>query len=1734
MASLKFDITGDNSNVLEAFKGVQDGVRQTQQAVEASGSSIDDFIGKIKSIGAISLAGISANSFVKTMAKTRGEFQQLEVSFTTMLGSEEKAMELMNQLTKTAAETPFDMLGITEGAKKLLAYGTAAEDVNETIRRLGDIAAGLSIDLGSLVRQFGKVQASGQMTSIVFRQLRAMGIPIVQEITEKYNISAQEVSKYIAQGKITAEDFKDIIWNMTSEGSKFGGLMEKQAKTIPGIIRNIEDGIDIMFNTIGKSTEGIMTDTLLGVKSIVENWEKVGAAILAAAETIGIYKAAMLAVSTMRSVSANVGYNAEIMALEEIIPLKKEENLTELEQAVAEGKLTQAKAEKITALRAEAAAYVQELETKALAAKAAFDEASTTTAQIALDLEAAQVKVAACEEKYSAAVASGEATAIETAELELNTAASTENNIAKELEAARARQATLAKEMETTAERANTAATTLNTASTVKDTAAKGLWAQVMAAATRAQNALNASMLGSPLFWIAAAITAVTYGIYKLVTAETAHEKAVRKTNEAWEEFNKKVDERKSKIDSLLRVIKDETATEYQQAESYEELTQIAPRLTEEYSQQELALMDLEKAQKAVNEEMDNLKFDEVKEKVEECKKKIDELTDAYNKYVQANAANATTAYAQGLLSSIKVAETEYDVWYQKLFKMKKLQDEIFEQNKPIEVRLEEAKENEKVRKEIFEFYEEAMRLTKELQESNDEVNYDEAKENLEDFIKRTETELDELRREEKQNPMDMSLRLKEEEKTKVLNSIIQMRNSLVMGGFTTIPFTFSLNYDAAKDSVNEAADKVAALIGGDEKKPTLQEAINEAQEVYANAVKNLDEITRNKNKYDADTYKKAVTEEANARKALKDLGVDVGSKSTKAISKDVTKDTEAYKKLIKDQEKERERLITDTELATRQARINAMEESNERTLEQIRLDFDKEKEELERQYEDLKTKKLEDEKRLWEANPQNEGKKFDENRVDLSYTEAETMWYEARILEIQKEREQAERELTEDAAQAMRDYLIEYGTYQEKRLAIAEDYAEKIRKAQTEGERLTLEKQKESDLYQVEFDALTQKIDWQGVFGSFSGMLGTQLKELLDQLRQYIKTPEFRKMGATDQQTIYDAIERLKEVTPGGEGTLNFKALQDQMDNLGKAINELQEAEINQKEALDNLRKAQEEYENALASGDKDQITAAQNRLSTATQIQQRADERYEQASMDVQGMSEDLKRTQEDTVDGMSLFADGLDDLTSNSLSTVFNGFKSMMTGLSKLNLSGKLGEKINNLTGQLAGIIGEVIDTVLSILDVLSDGIGPIISNIIDSLLGAINGLLDDVLKGKFVKEIGDSLVTGVGGILNTITFGGFSSWFGMSSSDKRLEEDMERLADANDDLQNAIEELTDVMKDSAVAEASDIYEQQIAYLEAQEANTKELMQRAGAAYGSSHSSNYRIDKTMNKDDWERISDIVGESVTSATEFFDLTSEQMYNVFLNATDLYSKIKNVADDGYKDAAQYMDTYIEYWKQYEELAEGLQEKLTSTSFDSVRDSFKDLIMDMEKDADDFSEAFEEMMQEAMVESLMTEKYDTLIKQWYDEFAEAMDDDAILSPEEQENLRQEWNDLITQARNEVEQMYDTLGWDKTAGTQSASTKGFQAMGQDTAEELNGRFTALQIAGENIYQQMLLAVAALNTLVSFDTGKNTQVTEIRNMMIVTNSYLEDMVKYAKLSYTDVCQKLDAIQLNTSRL
>lgn len=302
MAGLHFEITGDNSNLMRKLRETENGVKSTAKEIEKSGESINGLFNKIAKSAAAIGAGFSASQLVRQVVEIRGQFQQLEVAFETMLGSKERANELMAEMTRLAATTPFQLTDVTNGAKQLLAYGESADNIVDTLTMLGNVAAGLSIPLNDLTYLYGTTMTQGRLYAQDFYQFTGRGIPMVRELAKEFGVAESEVKGLVEQGKVGFPEVQKVLRNLTSEGGMFYNLMENQSKTITGQISNLGDSWDTMMNEIGTSTQGIISGAISTVAELVENYETVLQVLKYVIVAYGSYKGALMLVAAAQKI----------------------------------------------------------------------------------------------------------------------------------------------------------------------------------------------------------------------------------------------------------------------------------------------------------------------------------------------------------------------------------------------------------------------------------------------------------------------------------------------------------------------------------------------------------------------------------------------------------------------------------------------------------------------------------------------------------------------------------------------------------------------------------------------------------------------------------------------------------------------------------------------------------------------------------------------------------------------------------------------------------------------------------------------------------------------------------------------------------------------------------------------------------------------------------------------------------------------------------------------------------------------------------------------------------------------------------------------------------------------------------------------------------------------------------------------------------------------------------------
>lgn len=679
----------DNSGLYSGFNQAENRVDQFEAHIKRMGDNITRLTG----IG-FGVAGLKA--FGSEIINVRGEMQLLETSFSVLLGNQAKANAMLSEIKEYNIQSPLSLNGISQGAQLLLGFNVEAEKVMPTLKQLGDISMGDTGRFQSLALAFAQMSAAGKLMGQDLLQMINAGFNPLQEISRNTGKSLNDLRKDMENGSISSQMVADAFASATTEGGKFYGMTEKQAEGIKGLQAKLEGGLIDAFNKVGKSQEGLIVSGYKVSIALVENYQAVGEALTALIATYGVYKAAMVFNTSIDKTVTIMRYEAEIVELTKLLPLKGQEANADLKAAVASGKLTEEKAKQLIALRAEIESRRESIQSKlteeqanlkALYAKrteakealelaraktaAAKDELSNAIIAAQGEVEASlQKKMAIESEKQSRAalrivrlqeqkdtaitqatalkeqsasaekiaaknreIASIQAKIVAAREEEIqhgrnvaaaraeikagvnvatnksiqtltnkvntlseqeNTAAVTHNGLIKQTVAGKVLIKKIATDADTASTQINTAVTNANTTSTNFLAVAKNR------AAVAAKN-LWAAIAPNPYVLAAAAVVALGYGVYKLVTATSTQETAQKALNKVLDEAKQKKDDLSGKTDDLIGIVNSETKTVFDQIEAYQKLQGLYPKYLAGMSRQEFQAMSLTEQQKLLN-----------------------------------------------------------------------------------------------------------------------------------------------------------------------------------------------------------------------------------------------------------------------------------------------------------------------------------------------------------------------------------------------------------------------------------------------------------------------------------------------------------------------------------------------------------------------------------------------------------------------------------------------------------------------------------------------------------------------------------------------------------------------------------------------------------------------------------------------------------------------------------------------------------------------------------------------------------------------------------------------------------------------------------------------------------------------------------------------------------------------------------------------------------------------------
>lgn len=1574
MPSIKFDTIVETAKVVSGFRDIQNAVHQTAERVEKDGKSIDDVISNIQNSMNIAIGGWSIGKFVNQMMQVRGQFQQTGMAFKTMLQSEEKADALMKQLIRTAAVTPFGVEDVTDGAKQLLAFNVAAEDVNKTLIGLGDVAAGMGLNLKDLVMLYGTTIAKGKMDTMDLYQFLNRGIPIADEIAKVMGLDVtnaiKEVQKQIKAGKVTSDIFIQAMQNMTAEGSKFGGLMEAQSKTITGQISNIEDAIEQMFNDLGKSQEGVINTGLGVVSTLVENWETVGKVLMTVVAAYGAYKAAVIAMIAIERVHIAIKSAQAFLALARSVITAKD-------------------------------------------AMALFNlVCSANTLGLVLGVVAAGV---------AAFKLFGDTT--EDASFQTEKFGEESKKATSHVESLLSVVKALGSKSNEEAKKSKVYKDVLQELSTVYDNYGIKL--------TKIKDD------ESNLIEVKDEAIAKSKELVEQIKIESAERNKANAISQANDEYN-----------NTLTNAQEDLVKQLQKSYGNEGLG-ISVKIQDLVSEETFRQLDQLNA-KMQSVQRGSKGYNEVLEQYLSLRKRI---SDSAAKTAEALGKPSDDARI-ALFKYLNVLESARDKYNRQMAAITKAGDAVEEFGD------KNASASERVRA-----------IQHQLQKAGEDVHtlYGRVKEFMENYSNN-----------------DIKFHVKFDAETPAWMKNKSLPELGRLGRF------FSA---LAKDLAN--SNKSGAVISG---KWMSRDEIAQRGYDYTRAADAKQ--TENEDQAKKEAKAKAASEEEAKKNATKAKKAAVDAKKQAEDRK------KAQEELNEDLKQLRQQNIDDD--------ISLMQDGTEKKLAEIKNDYAKRKAEIDKQEADFKKKNKE------------AGKK-----ASLTSAQSDAL-SKARDLATQEYNKKLD-EVNREALTSMRDYLKEYGSLYQQKQAIAEEYEEKISKAQTQGEKLSLQQQRKKDLQTIEINAIRQNIDWGSIFGDFGAMFKDQLEPTIKKLQELSKSTT----DVNEQKTIQELISKLQGSATVWDSDI-FKKVSDDINSYQSAMQGYIDAQEREAEATKAVTKAQEDLAKAKKGGNKGSVSKAESNLSMAQNVLATASNNVLKFGSSVQKATSDLQTSAQKAVSQFQQLEDGLQGLTSGSL----KGIGSSILGLDKLfggtmqkDVSNTLAKGIQGLLGKDSnaakaltkalgdsGMAGEIISVVLGILDILKDGFGTLISNLIETVFSSVTGILDDALSGDIVMKPLKSIGDNVSHILNTLSFGGFNSLFGGDGNAKKVNDTIERLTDRNTLLQQSIEDLTDAMENSFGSKATSYYEQ--AYKNQQETNQNYLdIAKAQASYHGSHHSWNAYWGGFGSDEMDWIKKNIKADFNG--DLFSLSPEEMKLLRGNVA-IWEHIENTGKGDYGGRlTEKLNDYIDQAGKLDELSDKLKESLTQISFDSMKDSFVSDLMDMSKSAQDFADDFAEMMQKALLSYSMEDLINGDLKKLYDDWAKAIkDSDGQLTEADIEAFNKRYDEIVQEGLKRRDDWAKVTGYTgSSSSSQTATSGGWAAVGQESVDELNGRFTALQISGESIAQNMEVTIAMMETILTLGMSTNGAVLEIRNMMIMTNSYLEDIARYSKLTYTDFGSKLD---------
>lgn len=823
--------------------------------------------------------------------------------------------------------------------------------------------------------------------------------------------------------------------------------------------------------------------------------------------------------------------------------------------------------------------------------------------------------------------------------------------------------------------------------------------------------------------------------------------------------------------------------------------------------------------------------------------------------------------------------------------------------------------------------------------------------------------------------------------------------------------------------------------------------------------------------------------------------------------------------KTKKDTKKEEERMASELlalQQKNRQAEIDLLKEGSEKKRRQIQENYKKEMEELAAQ-----EKKWRDAQKGHLSGEQTEALASARALASMKKKDGEK--------EIAREEAKKQLEQRREEIQAMSEYLREYGSFQQKKLAIAKETAQKIAEVDASEVSDSTKKWKKAQLRKeqqqreagMSFEEISRGIDWNALFSGVGNLTREMMTPMMEQLRAYIETDDYRNADAQTQQKVTDLIQEMRRYV-GTDQSVTWQKLDEAIKQFTDSVAAYDRAVKAEEAAV----KTRDEGKKKLASGE---ITEEQYR-ELETKAQELGD-----ATAKAHESMEDFGAALNRTSDEVANFTSGLTTALSNAKAwqgvegfggiqqsvgqidqlkgTLDSILPQMGEGMAKTigtTLSGTMGSALGSIGGSLSGVLssglGGIIGIVAQIPKLILDlvhGIKNFVTGILDAIteiislrwiddlvvgiLDAIGNLIDAIfdLPENLFKVLESIIVNGIGGLLDTVlgrignilSFGALSSkgpsdWF-TNSNEKEVAEAIDRLTKRNELLEQAIEDLTDEMKTARGAIAIRISDDAEKLQRETIDNYKGIAQAQAGYHSAHHSFNYYW-RGYSQEQIDRLSAQMGRKWNG--DIWNLSPEEMKMLRSNV-DMWKLLQDTGKGGYGGrVAEKLDKYIEQAGKLKEITDALYENLTTTTKDNVFDSFLNSLYGLangsEKVFDEIAENWQEMVNKMAVNNLVGAKFQKNLETWYENLAKlnkARTSGEITDAEYRKRLdalKQEYEDYVKSARNDIEQLRNEgiiKETDKTGGTtQSGKSGAFMTMSQDQGTKLEGLFVSGQM------------------------------------------------------------------------